>query len=54
MKELDLARLKTGLAEQLGMPVTVNCDGDDRGRLVVEFTNLEILKGVLERIGVRS
>jgi len=50
----DLARLETDLAEWLGARVTIDYGGDGRGRLIVEFADLEILEGVLERIGYRS
>ena len=47
----DRARLETDLAEWLGAPVTLDYGADGRGRLIVEFADLEILEGVLERIG---
>ena len=50
----DRARLETDLAERLGTPVTLDYGADGRGRLIVEFANLEILEGVLERLGYRS
>ena len=50
----DSARLEADLAEWLGTRVTVTCSANGRGQLIVEFANLEILEGVLERIGVRS
>lgn len=53
-KDPDLARLEVGLAERLGTPVTLTYGADGRGQLIVEFANLEILQGVLERLGYRS
>jgi ParB family chromosome partitioning protein len=53
VQDPDLARLETDLAERLGTPVTIRYGADGRGRLIVEFADLEILEGVLERIGVR-
>jgi len=47
----DLARLETDLAEWLGARVTIDYGRDGRGRLIVEFADLEILEGVLERLG---
>jgi len=41
------------LAERLGTPVTIDFGADGRGRLIVEFADLEILQGVLERLGYR-
>ena len=49
----DRARLETDLAERLGTPVTIDYGADGRGRLIVEFADLEILQGVLERLGYR-
>lgn len=54
MKDPDLARLETDLADRLGTRVTVTHGADGRGQLIVEFADLEILEGVLERMGVRS
>ena len=50
----DRARLEADLAERLGTRVTVTCGADGQGQLIVEFADLEILEGVLERMGVRS
>lgn len=49
----DRARLETDLAEWLGTRVTLDYGADGRGRLIVEFADLEILEGVLEHIGYR-
>ena len=49
----DRARLETDLAERLGTRVTIRYGDGGQGQLVVDFANLEILEGVLERIGVR-
>ena len=50
----DLARLETDLAERLGTPVTIRYGADGRGQLIVDFADLEILEGVLERLGYPS
>ena len=50
-RDPDLARLEADLAEWLGTPVTIDYGADSRGRLIVEFADLEILQGALERIG---
>ena len=49
----DRVRLETDLAERLGTRVIIDCGADGRGRLIVEFADLEILQGVLERLGYR-
>lgn len=53
VQDPDLARLETELAERLGSRVTIGYGADGRGQLVVDFDDLEILDGVLERMGVR-
>ena len=50
-RDPDLARLEANLAEWLGTPVIIDYGADGRGRLIVEFADLEILQGVLEQIG---
>ena len=50
----DRARLETELAAWLGTRVTIRYGDGGQGQLIVEFADLEILEGVLERIGVRS
>ena len=50
----DRARLETDLAERLGTRVTIRYGDGGQGQLVVDFANLEILEGVLERLGYRS
>jgi len=50
----DLARLEADLAEWLGTRVTIRYGDGGQGQLAIDFANLEILEGVLERIGVRS
>ena len=49
----DRVRLETDLAEWLGTRVTVTYGADGEGRLVIEFADLDILQGVLERLGYR-
>ena len=39
------------LSEQLGVPVTVEYGRDGAGRLILAFSDLEILDGLLERLG---
>ena len=50
----DRARLEADLAEWLGTRVTIRYGDGGQGQLAIDFANLEILEGVLERIGVRS
>lgn len=50
-KDPDLVRLESELAERLGTRVTLAYGGQGRGQLVIDFDTLEILDGVLERLG---
>ena len=50
-KDPNLVRLESELAERLGTRVTLACGGQGRGQLVIDFDTLEILDGVLERMG---
>jgi ParB family chromosome partitioning protein len=52
-KDPNLVRLETDLANQLGTRVTVTFSADGQGQLIVDFANLEILDGVLERLGYK-
>ena len=52
-KDPNLVRLENDLAEFFGTRVTLAYEGG-RGQLVIDFVNLEILEGVLEKIGYRS
>lgn len=49
----DQARLERALTEQLGTPVAVRYAAAGGGQLVIDFANLDILEGVLERLGLR-
>ncbi len=49
----DQARLERALAEHLGTPAAVRYTAAGGGQLVIDFDNLDILEGVLERLGLR-
>lgn len=53
-RDPNLAQLETDLAEHLGTRVTMVLSEGSRGQLVIDFANLEILDGVLERLGYAS
>ena len=50
----DLVRLETELSERFGTSVKIDHDRDGSGHLVVTFANIEILEGILERLGIQS
>jgi len=50
-KDPDLVRLESELAERLGTRVTLAYGEHGRGQLIIDFDTLEILDGVLERLG---
>ena len=47
----NVARLEQQISETLGAPVKLRTKGP-RGELVIEYESLEILDGILERLGV--
>jgi hypothetical protein len=50
-----VAELEKRLSEHLGSRVRITTDrGGSRGRIVVEFFDLDQFDGVLERMGVRG
>ena len=48
-KSSDIRNLEDTLAEKLGTKVTID-DKDGKGKLVIEYKNLDILDGILEHI----
>lgn len=50
-KSPEVVRLEQRLGEQVGSPISITCDQQGRGQLVINFQNLEILQGILERLG---
>jgi ParB family chromosome partitioning protein len=48
-RDPDIARLEEDLSNRLGAPVEVR-HGSGGGRLVIRYTSLEVLEGILERI----
>lgn len=51
-KDPNINHLENTIAEQVGSPVTVDYDANGRGALRIQFQNLEILQGILQRLGV--
>lgn len=50
----DHMRFEGRLSEQLGIPVTVEYVREGSGRLILAFGTLDVLDGVLERLGYRD
>lgn len=50
----DRQRLERALSEQLGTPVAVHWDSSGHSQIIIDCANLEVLEGVLERIGYIS
>lgn len=48
--DADIARLEEDLSNRLGTAVDVRHGSSGSGRLVIHYTNLEVLEGILERI----
>jgi ParB family transcriptional regulator, chromosome partitioning protein len=49
-KDRDTRRLETELSERLGAPVTINFDGKSKGELIVRYSSIEELDGILRHI----
>jgi len=47
----DRQRLERALSEQLGTPVVIRWDGSGHSQIVIDCANLDVLEGILERIG---
>ncbi|MBS0357939.1 MAG: ParB/RepB/Spo0J family partition protein [Proteobacteria bacterium] len=46
----NLKKLEHALAAHIGSPVNVEYDGQGKGRLMIDFHNLEILQGLFEKM----
>ncbi|RMG55795.1 MAG: ParB/RepB/Spo0J family partition protein [Gammaproteobacteria bacterium] len=46
----DVVRLEEDLSERIGAPVRIDYDKRGKGRLVIEYSSLDELDGILERI----
>ena len=49
-RDPDVARLEQALSEHLGAPVRLEHRADGGGRIVIRYTSLEELDGILERL----
>ncbi len=49
-RDRDLARLEEELADTLGATVTIQADAKGRGKVVVAFSSLDQLEGILARL----
>ena len=52
-KDPNVARLEQQISETLGAPVTLRTEGN-KGELIVVFDDLDILDGILERLGLKE
>ena len=50
-KSPDTLRLENGLSDRFGTTVKVNSTAKGRGKIVIEFKNLDQLDGILEKLG---
>ena len=51
-KDANIARLEETLGERLGSPVEIEPGADGQGALIIRYHSLEILEGILERLGI--
>ncbi len=49
-KALEVQKLEESLAEKIGAPVNIQYNNKGKGKLVVEYNNLDELDGILEHI----
>ncbi|RMH47622.1 MAG: ParB/RepB/Spo0J family partition protein [Gammaproteobacteria bacterium] len=52
--DADVARLSQQLSEQLGTPVQIRMKTKNKGEVVIRYANLEVLEGLLARLGIKS
>lgn len=50
-KNADAARLEMDLSALLGSPVSVDCNDYGSGQLTITFSDLDVLDGILSRLG---
>ena len=50
-RDPDIVRLENSLQERLGASVTIRQSGPGKGALVISYTSLDELEGILEHIG---
>ena len=50
----DTRRLERSTSDHLGAPVTITTNAKGRGRIVIRYTSLDELDGILGRMGARS
>jgi ParB family chromosome partitioning protein len=49
-KDPDTARLELELSERIGAPVSINFDGKSNGTLVIRYTSVDELEGILTHL----
>ena len=52
--QADIASLETELSESLGTKVSIAHGRNNKGKLVIHYTSLDTLDGVLERLRLRN
>jgi len=52
--QADIASLETELSESLGARVAINHGRGGKGKLIIHYTDLDTLDGVLEKLRVRK
>jgi ParB family transcriptional regulator, chromosome partitioning protein len=49
-KDPDTERLERELSERIGAPVSINFDGKSNGTLVIRYTSVDELEGILTHL----
>ena len=53
-KDPDIVNLEQRLTEQLGAPVSIRQKGKGKGALEISYSSLDVLDGILKKIGVEE
>jgi ParB family chromosome partitioning protein len=53
-KPRDIVRLEEELADSLAMPVTIRVSARNKGQLIIDFSDLEALDGVIARLRAQT
>jgi len=54
VQQADIASLETELSESLGTKVAINHGRGGKGKLIIHYTDLDTLDGVLEKLRTRQ
>lgn len=50
----DVSQLEESLSEKIGVPVSISCNSKGKGKLVLNYTSLDELDGILAHLGYKQ